>query len=90
MEPDTIDHHDAQQNGMAAGEQDDHFDAQIDDFMAPNQDYNEEEEERKYFRRKRLAVVKNVVSASLGSSLTYGVYLGELQSLGRGRGSMVA
>ncbi|XP_072409920.1 protein unc-93 homolog B1-like [Chiloscyllium punctatum] len=79
MEPDTIDHLDAQQNGMAAGEQDDHFDAQIDDFMAPNQDYNEEEEERKYFRRKRLAVVKNVVSASLGSSLTYGVYLGLLQ-----------
>ncbi|XP_020391517.2 protein unc-93 homolog B1 isoform X1 [Rhincodon typus] len=85
MEPDTIDRHDAQHNGTAAGEQllqgyqDDHFDAQIDDFMAPNQDYNEEEEERKYFCRKRLAMVKNVVFASLGSSLTYGVYLGLLQ-----------
>ncbi|XP_041064972.1 protein unc-93 homolog B1 isoform X1 [Carcharodon carcharias] len=85
MEPDTVCHHDSRLNGMAAAERqvldcpDDHDEAQIDDFLAPNQDYNEEEEERKYFRRKRLAVLKNVVCASLGSALTYGVYLGLLQ-----------
>nr|XP_033776077.1 protein unc-93 homolog B1 isoform X2 [Geotrypetes seraphini] len=53
--------------------------AQIDNFLDPNQDYNEEEEEQKYFRRKRLTVIKNVVSASVGGMLTYGVYLGLLQ-----------
>ncbi|KFQ35583.1 Protein unc-93 B1, partial [Mesitornis unicolor] len=42
-------------------------------------DYNEEEEEQKYFRRKRLGVVKNVLAASLAGMLTYGVYLGLLQ-----------
>ncbi|XP_053881697.1 protein unc-93 homolog B1 [Malaclemys terrapin pileata] len=52
---------------------------QLDDFVGANPDYNEEEEERKYFRRKRLAVVKNVLAASLGGMLTYGVYLGLLQ-----------
>uniref|UniRef100_A0A8C8RGJ4 Unc-93 homolog B1, TLR signaling regulator n=1 Tax=Pelusios castaneus TaxID=367368 RepID=A0A8C8RGJ4_9SAUR len=53
--------------------------AQLDDFVGAHPDYNEEEEERKYFRRKRLAVVKNVLAASLGGMLTYGVYLGLLQ-----------
>ncbi|XP_030078487.1 protein unc-93 homolog B1 [Microcaecilia unicolor] len=53
--------------------------AQIDNFLDPNQDYNEEEEEQKYFRRKRLAIIKNVISASVGGMLTYGVYLGLLQ-----------
>ncbi|XP_072106844.1 protein unc-93 homolog B1 isoform X1 [Mobula birostris] len=43
------------------------------------QDYNEEEEERKYFRRKRLFVVKNLVCASVGNMLIYAVYLGLLQ-----------
>ncbi|KAM7134029.1 protein unc-93 homolog B1, partial [Macrochelys suwanniensis] len=52
---------------------------QLDDFVGANPDYNEEEEERKYFRRKRLAVIKNVLAASLGGMLTYGVYLGLLQ-----------
>uniref|UniRef100_A0A8C0J6W3 Unc-93 homolog B1, TLR signaling regulator n=1 Tax=Chelonoidis abingdonii TaxID=106734 RepID=A0A8C0J6W3_CHEAB len=51
----------------------------LDEFVGANPDYNEEEEERKYFRRKRLAVVKNVLAASLGGMLTYGVYLGLLQ-----------
>ncbi|XP_031968401.1 protein unc-93 homolog B1 isoform X1 [Corvus moneduloides] len=53
---------------------------QLDDFVgAHHPDYNEEEEEQKYFRRKRLGVIKNVVAASLAGTLTYGVYLGLLQ-----------
>ncbi|NXH83842.1 UN93B protein, partial [Edolisoma coerulescens] len=52
---------------------------QLDDFVGAHPDYNEEEEEQKYFRRKRLGVVKNVVAASLAGTLTYGVYLGLLQ-----------
>uniref|UniRef100_A0A8C4UHD8 Unc-93 homolog B1, TLR signaling regulator n=1 Tax=Falco tinnunculus TaxID=100819 RepID=A0A8C4UHD8_FALTI len=53
--------------------------AQLDDFVSTHPDYNEEEEEQKYFRRKRLGVVKNVLAASLAGMLTYGVYLGLLQ-----------
>ncbi|XP_010012175.1 PREDICTED: protein unc-93 homolog B1-like, partial [Nestor notabilis] len=41
--------------------------------------YDEEEEEHKFFRRKRLGVIKNVLAASLAGTLTYGVYLGLLQ-----------
>ncbi|NWI82994.1 UN93B protein, partial [Dryoscopus gambensis] len=52
---------------------------QLDDFVGAHPDYNEEEEEQKYFRRKRLGVIKNVVAASLAGTLTYGVYLGLLQ-----------
>ncbi|KFV00266.1 Protein unc-93 B1, partial [Tauraco erythrolophus] len=52
---------------------------QLDNFVGANPDYNEEEEEQKYFRRKRLGVVKNVLAASLAGMLTYGVYLGLLQ-----------
>ncbi|KFM01840.1 Protein unc-93 B1, partial [Aptenodytes forsteri] len=52
---------------------------QLDDFVGAHPDYNEEEEEQKYFRRKRLGVVKNVLAASLAGTLTYGVYLGLLQ-----------
>ncbi|XP_062432944.1 protein unc-93 homolog B1 [Rhea pennata] len=53
--------------------------AQLDDFVGAHPDYNEEEEEQKYFRRKRFGVVKNVLAASLAAMLTYGVYLGLLQ-----------
>ncbi|XP_051865886.1 protein unc-93 homolog B1 isoform X1 [Pristis pectinata] len=81
MDPDAHGYHDAAQNGMAAGEQPATFypddDAQIDEFMG--QDYNEEDEERKHYRRKRLAVLRNLVCASLSSMLTYAVYLGLLQ-----------
>ncbi|NXP22765.1 UN93B protein, partial [Scytalopus superciliaris] len=52
---------------------------QLDDFVGAHPDYNEEEEEQKHFRRKRLGVIKNVVAASLAGTLTYGVYLGLLQ-----------
>ncbi|KAM7035247.1 protein unc-93 homolog B1 [Acridotheres tristis] len=52
---------------------------QLDDFVGTHPDYNEEEEEQKYFRRKRLGVIKNVVAASLAGTLTYSVYLGLLQ-----------
>ncbi|XP_033917403.1 protein unc-93 homolog B1 isoform X1 [Melopsittacus undulatus] len=52
---------------------------QLDDFVGAHPDYNEEEEEHKFFRRKRLGVIKNVVAASLAGTLTYGVYLGLLQ-----------
>ncbi|NXL85790.1 UN93B protein, partial [Alectura lathami] len=53
--------------------------AQLDDVVGAHPDYNEEEEEQKYFRRKRLGVLKNVLAASLAAMLTYGVYLGLLQ-----------
>lgn len=49
---------------------------QLDDMVGAHTDYNEEEEEQKYFRRKRLGVVKNVLAASLAAMLTYSVYLG--------------
>ncbi|NWY97814.1 UN93B protein, partial [Loxia curvirostra] len=52
---------------------------QLDGFVGAHPDYNEEEEEQKYFRRKRLGVIKNVVAASLAGTLTYSVYLGLLQ-----------
>ncbi|NXI29597.1 UN93B protein, partial [Sterrhoptilus dennistouni] len=52
---------------------------QLDDVVGAHPDYNEEEEEQKYFRRKRLGVIKNVVAASLAGTLTYSVYLGLLQ-----------
>nr|XP_027314793.2 LOW QUALITY PROTEIN: protein unc-93 homolog B1 [Anas platyrhynchos] len=52
---------------------------QLDDVVGTHPEYNEEEEEQKYFRRKRLGVVKNVLAASLAATLTYGVYLGLLQ-----------
>lgn len=53
--------------------------AQLDDFVGAHPDYDEEEEEHKFFRRKRLGVIKNVLAASLAGTLTYGVYLGLLQ-----------
>ncbi|NXE56803.1 UN93B protein, partial [Casuarius casuarius] len=52
---------------------------QLDDVVGAHPDYNEEEEEQKYFRRKRLGAIKNVLAASLAAMLTYGVYLGLLQ-----------
>ncbi|XP_061208285.1 LOW QUALITY PROTEIN: protein unc-93 homolog B1 [Neopsephotus bourkii] len=52
---------------------------QLDDFVGAHPDYNEEEEEHKFFRRKRLGVIKNVLATSLAGTLTYGVYLGLLQ-----------
>ncbi|XP_025972912.2 protein unc-93 homolog B1 isoform X1 [Dromaius novaehollandiae] len=52
---------------------------QLDDVVGTHPDYNEEEEEQKYFRRKRLGAIKNVLAASLAAMLTYGVYLGLLQ-----------
>nr|XP_056707602.1 protein unc-93 homolog B1 [Euleptes europaea] len=52
---------------------------QLDDFVGAHAEYNEEEEERKYFRRKRLGVIKNLLTASLSGMLTYGVFLGLLQ-----------
>ncbi|KAM9148422.1 protein unc-93 homolog B1 isoform 1-T1 [Pangshura tecta] len=88
MEKDPDHYQEAMGNGVAAdglvaGAGDmpglDVGEAQLDDFVGANPEYNEEEEERKYFRRKRLAVVKNVLAASLGGMLTYGVYLGLLQ-----------
>ncbi|XP_061465484.1 protein unc-93 homolog B1 isoform X2 [Rhineura floridana] len=52
---------------------------QLDDFVGAHAEYNEEEEESKYFRRKRFGVIKNLVAASVGAMLTYGVFLGLLQ-----------
>ncbi|KAJ7344126.1 hypothetical protein JRQ81_000076 [Phrynocephalus forsythii] len=52
---------------------------QPEDFVGAQGEYNEEEEEHKYFRRKRLGVIKNLVAASTGGMLTYGVFLGLLQ-----------
>ncbi|XP_071618508.1 protein unc-93 homolog B1 [Heliangelus exortis] len=53
--------------------------AQLDDFVGANPEYNEEEEEQKYFRRKRLGVVKNVVASSLAVTFIYGVCMGLLE-----------
>ncbi|XP_074128461.1 protein unc-93 homolog B1 [Sminthopsis crassicaudata] len=52
---------------------------ELDEFVGAYPDYNEEEEEGRYYRRKRLGVIKNVLSASIGGMLTYSVYLGLLQ-----------
>ncbi|KAG8434860.1 hypothetical protein GDO86_012994 [Hymenochirus boettgeri] len=52
---------------------------QVEDFLGEKPDFDEEAEEKKYYRRKRLLTVKSVVSASLGAAITYGVYLGLLQ-----------
>ncbi|NWX17924.1 UN93B protein, partial [Aegotheles bennettii] len=52
---------------------------QLDNCVGTHPDYNEEEEEQKFFRRKRLGVVKNVVAASVAGMLTYSVYLGLLE-----------
>ncbi|XP_060903408.1 protein unc-93 homolog B1 isoform X1 [Labrus mixtus] len=52
---------------------------QVEEFLAPQAEYNEEEEERKYYRRKRLGVIKNVLAASLGAMIVYSVYMGLLQ-----------
>ncbi|XP_041641459.1 protein unc-93 homolog B1 [Cheilinus undulatus] len=52
---------------------------QVEEFLAPQAEYNEEEEERKYYRRKRLGVIKNVLAASFGAMIVYSVYMGLLQ-----------
>ncbi|XP_053143229.1 protein unc-93 homolog B1 isoform X2 [Hemicordylus capensis] len=52
---------------------------QLDNFVGAHAEYNEEEEERKYFRRKRFGIIKNLVAASMGGMLTYSVFLGLLQ-----------
>uniref|UniRef100_A0A8D0BVX0 Unc-93 homolog B1, TLR signaling regulator n=2 Tax=Salvator merianae TaxID=96440 RepID=A0A8D0BVX0_SALMN len=52
---------------------------QLHDFMGPQADYNEEEEERKYFRCKRFCVIRNLLAASVGVMLAYAVFLGLLQ-----------
>ncbi|KAM3913864.1 protein unc-93 homolog B1 [Leptodactylus fuscus] len=80
-------YHDASINGVAAdGEMpqdtavlDEDNAQQLDEFLGDNEDYNEEAEEKRYYRRKRLLTVKSVISASLGAALTYGVYLGLLE-----------
>ncbi|XP_063814463.1 protein unc-93 homolog B1 [Pseudophryne corroboree] len=51
----------------------------MEEFFGDNGDYDEEAEEKRYYRRKRLLTVKSVISASLGAAITYGVYLGLLQ-----------
>uniref|UniRef100_A0A8C5LWL2 Unc-93 homolog B1, TLR signaling regulator n=1 Tax=Leptobrachium leishanense TaxID=445787 RepID=A0A8C5LWL2_9ANUR len=52
---------------------------QVEEFLGEKADYDEEAEEKRYYRRKRLLTVKSVISASLGAAITYGVYLGLLQ-----------
>ncbi|XP_026946667.1 protein unc-93 homolog B1 isoform X1 [Sagmatias obliquidens] len=49
--------------------------APLDELVGAYPNYNEQEEERRYYRRKRLGVLKNVLAASAGGMLTYGVYL---------------
>ncbi|XP_032496403.1 protein unc-93 homolog B1 isoform X2 [Phocoena sinus] len=53
--------------------------APLDELVGAYPNYNEQEEERRYYRRKRLGVLTNVLAASAGGMLTYGVYLGLLQ-----------
>lgn len=49
----------------------------MEEFLGPQAEYNEDEEERKYYRRKRLGVIKNVLAASVGAMIVYSVYMGE-------------
>lgn len=49
------------------------------DILGNNADYDEEAEEKRYYRRKKLLTIKSVISASLAAAITYGVYLGTLQ-----------
>ncbi|KAM7110229.1 LOW QUALITY PROTEIN: protein unc-93 homolog B1 [Ciconia maguari] len=65
-----------QDGGQVTGWGAEGTEAQLDDIVGAHPDYNEEEEEHKYFAAERLGVVKNVLAASLASMLTYGVYLG--------------
>lgn len=57
---------------------------QLDELVGAYPNYNEQEEERRYYRRKRLGVLKNVLAASAGGMLTYGVYLGRRPAAPRG------
>ncbi|XP_066444200.1 protein unc-93 homolog B1 [Eleutherodactylus coqui] len=57
----------------------DEGDEQLEEFLGNNADYDEEAEEKRYYRRKRFLTVKSVIAASLGAALTYGVYLGLLE-----------
>ncbi|XP_040042341.2 protein unc-93 homolog B1-like [Gasterosteus aculeatus] len=59
--------------------QDDKLQGQMEEFLGPQAEYNEDEEERKYYRRKRLGVIKNVLAASVGAMIVYSVYMGLLQ-----------
>ncbi|XP_074442625.1 protein unc-93 homolog B1 isoform X3 [Larus michahellis] len=79
MEKDPSCYQDAAKTVASDGLGAEGMETQLDDFVGAPPDYNEEEEEQKYFRRKRLGVVKNVLAASLAGMLTYGVYLGLLQ-----------
>ncbi|XP_073419495.1 protein unc-93 homolog B1 isoform X2 [Dendrobates tinctorius] len=80
-------YHDASINGMAAegvGQPTDtrvmnDDNEQLEEFLGDKVDYDEEAEEQRYYRRKRLLTVKSVISASLGVAMTYGVYLGLLE-----------
>nr|XP_060628515.1 protein unc-93 homolog B1 [Anolis sagrei ordinatus] len=66
---------DGQMNGPALNGPE----VQLEEFVGAHGEYNEEEEERKYFRRKKLGVLKNLLAASIGGMLIYGVFLGLLQ-----------
>ncbi|XP_075568396.1 protein unc-93 homolog B1 [Pelecanus crispus] len=79
MEKDPSCYQDAAKTVAGDGLGTEGMETQLDDFVGAHPDYNEEEEEQKYFRRKRLGVVKNVLAASLAGMLIYGVYLGLLQ-----------
>ncbi|XP_035281840.1 protein unc-93 homolog B1 [Anguilla rostrata] len=59
--------------------QDGNIQGGMEDFLGPHPEYDEEEEEIKYYRRKRLGVVKNVVAASVAGMITYSIYMGLLQ-----------
>ncbi|CAI9535624.1 unnamed protein product, partial [Staurois parvus] len=52
---------------------------QVKEFLDDKADYDEEAEERRYYRRKKLLTIKSVIFASLAAAITYGVYLGLLQ-----------
>lgn len=51
----------------------------MEEFLGPQPEHKEEEDERKYYRRKRLEVIKNVISASVAAMIVYSVYMGLLQ-----------
>ncbi|KAG8549339.1 hypothetical protein GDO81_021539 [Engystomops pustulosus] len=78
-------YHDASINGVAAdvvvaqNTTDDANEQPLEELLGDNADYDEEAEEKRYYRRKRFLTVKSVIFASLGAALTYSVYLGLLE-----------
>lgn len=79
LNPQGLQEHEIQEHELMNGPVLNGAEVQLDEFVGAHTEYNEEEEESKYFRRKRFGIIKNLLAASMGGMLTYGVFLGLLQ-----------